>query len=102
MTWVVVVAPLKDGARETARLLVESGPPFNPEGTSLTRHHVYLTDKEVVFAFQGPDARAAVEGLIGDAGVWKAAVAWRECLAGRPRIAEEVFALDRGETDGAT
>jgi hypothetical protein len=95
MSWVVVVAPLREGARETARLLIESGPPFSPEGTSLTRHHVYLTDRDVVFTFEGPDARAAVEKLVGDPGVWKAATAWRECLAGRPRIAEEIFAWDR-------
>jgi hypothetical protein len=100
MSWVVVVAPLKEGARETARLLVESGPPFSPGETSLTRHHVYLTDREVVFAFEGPDARATIERLIGETGVWKAATAWRECLAGRPRIAEQIFTWDRGTEAG--
>jgi hypothetical protein len=97
MSWVVVVAPLKDGARETARLLIEDGPPFEPKETSLERHHVYLTDREVVFVFVGPNARAAVEGIAGDPGVWRAATAWRECLAGRPRIADEAFAWTRGD-----
>ena len=100
MSWVVVVAPLREGARDTARLLVAGGPPFDPERTPLVRHHVYLTDKEAVFTFEGPDARAAVEGLVGESNVWKAAAAWRECLAGRPRIAEEVFAWDRGAGAG--
>lgn len=101
MSWVVVVAPIKEGARETARLLVEGGPPFDPETTSLVRHHVYLTEKEVVFAFEGPDAKAAVERLVGDPGVWRAATAWRECLAGRPRLAEQAFAWVRSDGAGS-
>jgi hypothetical protein len=100
MSFLVVVAPLKEGARETARLLIEGGPPFEPRATSLVRHLVYLTDREVVFVFEGPDAKAAVERLIGDPGVWKAATAWRDCLAGRPRLAEEAFAWSR-ESEGA-
>lgn len=100
MSRVVVVAPLKEGARETARLLIEEGPPFDPGATSLVRHHVYLTDREVVFAFEGPEARATVERLVGDPGVWKAATAWRDCLAGRPRIAEETFAWARAGSEG--
>jgi hypothetical protein len=99
MTCVVVVAPLKEGAQEAARLLIQGGPPFDPAETSLVRHHVYLTEREVVFVFEGPDAKTAVEALVGDPGVWKAATAWRDCLAGRPRIADEVFAWTvRGQT----
>ncbi len=100
MTRVVVVAPLKVGARETARLLIESGPPFDPTGTKLTGHHVHLTDTEVIFAFEGPDARSIVEGLIGEASVLRAATAWRDCLEGRPRIAEEIYGWDRGTEVG--
>ncbi len=95
MSWVVVVAPLREGARETARLLIEDGPPFALGETSLERHHVHITDREVAFVFVGSDARAAVEGIAGDPGVWRAATAWRECLAGRPRIADEAFSWTR-------
>jgi len=95
MSSVVVVAPLREGARETARLLIESGPPFDPGSTALTRHQVFLTDREVVFVFEGVEARSAVEHLVGDPGVWKAATAWRECLAGRPRLAEETYTWTR-------
>ena len=84
-----------------ARLLIESGPPFDPSETPLTGHHVHLTENEVIFAFEGPDAKAAVERLIGEASVLRAATAWRECLAGRPRIAEEIYGWDRGvDTSG--
>ncbi len=107
MKRIIVVAPLKEGARETARLLLEDGPPFDPSGTRLTGHHVHLTDTEVIFAFEGPEVRGIVESLIGEASVLRAATAWRECLAGRPRIAEEIYRWERGtaptgETGGET
>lgn len=101
MSRLVVVAPLREGAREAARLLVEAGPPFDPAEANLTTHEVYLTDHEVVFVFEGDDAKAAVEALLGEAGVVKAATAWRDCLAGRPRLAERAFgwAADATSTD---
>ena len=101
MERIVVVAPLKEGGRESARLLIEDGPPFDPAETRLTGHTVSLTDTEVIFAFEGPNVRQIVETLIGEAGVLRAATAWRECLAGRPRIAEEVYSWQLGEGSDA-
>ena len=83
MSRVAVVVPIKPGMYEAAKSLVESGPPFRLEDTPLEGHCVYLTEHEAVFVFEGPDARAAVEHLVGDAEVWQAATAWRECLAGQ-------------------
>jgi hypothetical protein len=91
MSRIVVVAPLRENARDRARRLVEQGPPFDLPASALDRHHVHLTDREVIFVFEGPDARAAVEQVVGEPGVWKAASEWRACLAGRPRIADETF-----------
>lgn len=91
----VVVVPLRPGARERARLLLEEGPPFDPETTPLERHHVFLTEREAVFLFEGPQASALVDALVGDPTVWKAAVAWRRCLGGSPRLAEEAYAWVR-------
>ena len=96
MTRLVVVVPLKEGARESARLLVADGPPFDLDSTALEAHEVYLTESEAVFVFTGNDAREELQGIIGDPGVWRAATAWRECLAGRPRIADQAFAWRRG------
>ena len=90
-----------EGRGDRARLLMESGPPFDPETTPLLRHDVYLTDHEVVFVFEGPEAKRAVERLVGDPGVLRAAAAWRECLDGRPRIAEPAFAWARPGTPPA-
>ncbi len=96
MSCVAVVAPLRDGARERARSLLEGGPPFDPSATSLERHVVFLTDREVVFVFEGPEAKKAVAALAGDPGIWEAAAAWQECLEGRPRLAEDVYSWARG------
>ena len=98
MSRLVVIAPLAEGMRETARLLVADGPPFDPEETTLERHDVFLTEREAVFVFEGPQARAAVERLVGDPGVWRSASAWKDCLAGRPRLADEAFSWTRDAT----
>jgi hypothetical protein len=102
MTTIAVVAPLKYGAQAEARELIAAGPPFDPERTPLVRHEVFLTGDEAVFVFEGPDARRAVEQLIGEASVWKAAVAWRRLLGGRPRIAERAFLWERDQRLAAT
>ena len=95
MSRVAVVVPLRPGATETARRLVQDGAPFQLDETPLEAHCIYLTDYEAVFVFEGPDARAAIEGVLGDAEVWAAATAWRDCLAGKPRVAETVFSWRR-------
>ena len=70
---VVVVAPLREGAREVARMLLEDGPPFDPATVGLTAHRVLLTEREVIFVFEGEDAAAVVEEIVGHAEVWQAA-----------------------------
>jgi hypothetical protein len=95
MSRVAVVVPLKEGARPLAELLIEDGPPFDLEQTALERHEVFLTDREAVFVFEGRDARSAVELLLGEADVWRAATVWRDCLSGQPQLATEVFSWDR-------
>jgi hypothetical protein len=97
---VAVVLPIKPGTRDRATSLVADGPPFDPAAAGLDRHYVFVTDHEAVFVFDGADARRAVERLIRDPGVWKAAVAWRECLAGRPRLATEEFVWTRSPSAG--
>jgi hypothetical protein len=91
MSRLVLVAPLREGAREEVLRLIAAGPPFDLAGSDLSQHHVFVTDHEVVFVFEAAEARAAVERLAGDPAVWRAAGAWRACLAGRPRLAAEAF-----------
>jgi len=95
MSRVAVVVPLRPDQVETARQLIEQGPPFELEDTPLDSHCIHLTEQEAVFVFEGPDAREVVERVIGEAGVWEAATAWRACLAGKPRVAETVFTWRR-------
>jgi len=88
----VVVLPIRRGKAELARRLVEEGPPFEIEDVGLERHHVFVSEREVVFFFEGESATTAVDALARDPGVLKAAVRWRGILGGRPRLAEERFA----------
>jgi hypothetical protein len=92
---VVVVASLRDGAAERAREIVAGGPPYELASTGLTAHGVYVTDREVVFLFEGESARQDVQRLIGLPELWQTAAAWRDVLAGRPRVASEAFAWAR-------
>lgn len=88
---VAVAVPIKAGTRERVRELVEAGPPFDGDELGLERHHVFVTEREVIFVFEGEDVRNAVRRLARDARFWKAAAAWRDCIAGRPRIADEAY-----------
>jgi hypothetical protein len=98
---VALVVPIKRGATEAARRLVEEGPPFDIEQLELDRHHVFISEREVVFVFEGPDAGAIVDALSRSPDVLKAAVRWRNLLAGQPRLADERFGWTRaGRTAG--
>jgi hypothetical protein len=92
MSRIAVVVPIRPGAYDAARTLVESGPPFRLEDTPLEGHCVFLTEHEAVFVFEGPDARIVVEQLVGEASLWRAATEWRACLDGKPRVADTAFA----------
>jgi hypothetical protein len=92
---VAVVVPIRRGTAEEARRLVEEGPPFDVETLGLERHHVFVSEREVVFFFEGDSAAAAVDALSRSPGVLKAALRWRGILAGRPRLAEEQFGWTR-------
>jgi hypothetical protein len=93
---VVVVIPLKPEVHEPVRSLVRGGPPFDPEEAGLERHHVFLTEHEAVFVFEGTTPEA-IERLVQDANVWIAASAWTEIVAGPPRVAEDVYDWVRPE-----
>ena len=89
---VAVVVPIRRGTAGSAQQLIEEGPPFDVERLGLERHHVFVSEREVVFFFEGDSATAA---LSRNPGVLNAAVRWRGILAGRPRLAEERFGWTR-------
>ena len=67
MQRVAVIANLKPDMAERARELVASGPPFDPDELGFERHHVYVSEGQVVFAFEtAPDAPTDVARGPGD------------------------------------
>jgi hypothetical protein len=95
MSRLAVVAPIKWGSYRAAKDLIEKGPPFDPGLTPLDRHEVFLTDTEVVFVFEGDAAGEVLEALLDDLSVLREADAWRAHLAGRPRLADELYHWER-------
>ena len=91
----VVVVPLKAGARNKVRRLLDTGPPFDVDTSGLHRHDVFLTDREAIFLFEAPSSAHAVERLLGRPGLWKAAARWGAHLAGPPRVAEAIYTWER-------
>ncbi len=96
---VVVVLPLRAGARDAVRALLDNGPPFDPSVVDgLERHEVLLTPTEAIFLFESSgDGEAAIEALLGKPELWQAAAAWHDHLAGPPQIAEVAYSWRRPE-----
>jgi hypothetical protein len=92
----IVILPLKEGALEHARELAAKGPPFDPAATGLTRHRLLLTSHEAIFEFESA-SDGALEALLGQVDLWAAAAAWRDLIAGPPRLAEVAYAWERME-----
>jgi hypothetical protein len=91
-----VVIPLKEGAIDRVRELAAQGPPFDPADTALTRHQLLLTAEEAIFVFEAQSAEG-LSALLDRLGIWAAAVAWRDLVAGPPRLAEVAYAWERPE-----
>lgn len=95
MSRLVVVAPLEAGMRSRAEELLREGPPFALDETAFDRHIVFLTDEEVVFVFEGPGETGTLNLPAESLDLLHAAQAWRECLAGRPRVAVTAYSWER-------
>ena len=90
-----VVVPIRKGARDRTSELIRKGAPFDPEASPLESHRVFLTDREAVFLFEGPDVKGFLEQLARTPKAWLAAGAWKDCIAGKPRVAEEEYSWTR-------
>ena len=98
MSYLVVVAPLKAGMASRARELLAGGPPFDLEGTVFDRHSVHLTDRELVFVFESEGPSRTLALAAEDPKIWRAAEAWQECFAERPRVARTEFSWERSNS----
>jgi hypothetical protein len=93
-TRAVVVLPLVEGASDRAAELLRGGPPFDPDEVGLGRHQVFLTESEAIFLFEADYAQAA-DRLLSDDRLWAAAAAWKDVVAGPPRLAEDAYSWSR-------
>jgi hypothetical protein len=84
---IIVIFPIRAGAHQPVRRLVEGEFPFAPSGLGLERHHVFVTFAEVVLFFEG--AEAALARVLDDPSA--AAGAWRQYVAGPPQVAEDAY-----------
>ena len=100
MTQLVVVVPLKVGAADRARGLLTGGSPLALEETDFRGHAVHVTDREVIFVFDSSGASATLTLPAEDAALWQVAVAWREVMDGKPRVARLAFSWERPEPSG--
>ena len=91
-----VVVPLKPGALAGVRELVARGPPFDPARTALTQHQLLLTEQEAIFVFE-THSEDGLATILGQLEILTAAIAWRDLVAGQPRLAAVAYAWERPE-----
>lgn len=92
-----VVLPILPESRDAVRMLLEAGPPFDPDAVGLVRHEVFLTADEVIFVFESPLGSGALEALLAQPELWQRAAEWHRHVVGPPRIAEEAYSWSREE-----
>ena len=103
MSRFVVTARLREGSRHEVATLLEHGPPFDIERTSLERHEVFLGENEVVFLFEGPHAEAEARRLLFDARVASHARPISGDIQGPAELPAEVFRWERAPSlDGVS
>jgi hypothetical protein len=88
---VVVVARLKEGARDQAAELIAAGPPFELETLGFERHAVYLSAQEVIFFFEGTSAARRLANMVDDMVTAASFSAWARILEGTPTLAHEFY-----------
>jgi len=91
-----VVLPLKAGALAGVRELVAQGSPFDAARTGLPQHQLLLTEREAIFVFE-TQSEEGLAALLGELDSLAAGAAWRDLVAGPPRLAAVAYAWERPE-----
>jgi len=91
-----IVVPLRKRGLANTAALIEQGPPFDLEAIGVARHDVLLSEREVIFLFEGTQLDETMQRLLQDPSVWQAASGWARVIAGPPRLAEQRFGWHSG------
>jgi hypothetical protein len=87
---IAIVVSLKQGTAPDAAALLADGPPFDPEAIGLVAHEVFLTEREVVFVFEGIPT-VLLARIAEDESIWDAAEGWERLVEGPVRYAERAY-----------
>jgi hypothetical protein len=102
MEQIAILGRLKSSAEPRAAELIAEGPPFDPAGSGLERHTVYLCADAVLFVFEGKEVEWIVDSLVDEPFHWPLLSAldeWRPLLEGNPRIARPAYTWKREVLD---
>jgi hypothetical protein len=93
---VVLLAALKPGARERALELLEEAANREEHEAVTERQSVFLSDRDVIFLFEGEDARDAVRELFDDPVRSTFLGSWLPLFDGPLHAAYEAYFFQRG------
>jgi CBS domain-containing protein len=96
---VALIARFDPEQAEQVRELLEEGPPYDLAESTIDRHAVYLSSREVVFVFEGPDVQWQVEDIADEffhPAIRSTLADWRKLVDEEPRLGHPVFAWERG------
>jgi hypothetical protein len=102
MERVAIIARLKAGCEQRAADLVGAGPPFDLTDTGIVHHSIYISPREAVFLFEGPEVEWIVDQLVDEPFHYElqhALEQWREIVDGQPRVAREQFGWQLDEAE---
>jgi hypothetical protein len=102
MQQLAIIVPLKEGAGERAAGLIADGPPFDLEEAGFDRHAVYLTDREVVFVFEGREVEWNLDDLVDDPLhplLQESLERWSALAESRPRVARTAYTWTSGNAE---
>jgi len=100
MERVVLVARLRDGARQRARELAASPLPNDPAADGFRRVAVFLSEKEIVFMFEADSAESIVRRILNDPVQSTAITPWLPLFDGPLRRTEEAYYWQCGGSFG--
>jgi hypothetical protein len=95
MERVVLIAPLKPGARDQAIELIERSTSGEQEQAT-QRVGIFLSDREVVFFFEGHAAAAAVREFVNDPVRSSMLSPWLPLFDGPLHVAHESYFFEHG------